>query len=674
MLFEHGHRQLAALLAVHGQDDLLNKVAGLNLRGGCVGGIGPAFGDLHPHRRADAHVHGGVVHIHDALPGLFEVGVVVVFLHVLHGHVQGDDLGEGKEGGLENAVGPVGPQAHLDRQFGGVDDVELGVLPGQVPLHLAGETVLQLFRAPGAVQQVDAALLQVLRGVVFVDVRGGVDRHEVRGAHQVSRPDGLVAKAQVALGQAAGLHGVVGKIRLGVLPCNQADGADGVFIGSHGAVAAQAPQLAGNLSRMGQLHLCVIQGGVGHVVDDADGEAVFRRILPEIVIDGDELARGGVLGGKAVAAPHHLDVPPARLGQGGHHVQIHRLTHAAGLLGAVQHRDFLHRGGQSGGEVLHGEGAVQVDLQQAHLPALLVEVVHRLLHRLGGGAHDHDDFLRVLRAVVVEKLVIPARQLVDFVHVMLDGVRQGGGGFVHALLALEVDVRVHVVAPVGGMLRVQALAAERLEGLPVHQAPQVLVVQGLDALHLVGGAEAVKAVHEGVAGMDGGQMRHRPQVHGLLGRGGHEHGVAGGAAGHEVRVVAEDGVVVRSHHPGGDVHDVGQELAPHGVHGGDHQHQALGGGEGGGQRARLGRAVAGARRTRLGLHLDHVHRGPEQVLPPLGGPLVHLLRHGRRRRDGINRRHLREGVGHVGGRRVAVHYNIFFVHIGSAPSRLLAYT
>ena len=315
-----------------------------------------------------------------------------------------------------------------------------------------------------------------------------------------------------------------------------------------------------------------------------------------------------------------------------------------------------------------------MDLQKPHLPALLVEVVHRFLHRLGGGAHHHDDLLRVGSAVVVEQLVVPARQLVDLVHVVLDGIRQGGGGLVDALFALEVDVRVDVVAPVGGVLGVQALAAEDLEGIPVHQAPEVLVIQSLNALHLVGGPEAVEAVHESVAGVDGAEVGHRRQVHGLLGGGGHQHGIAGGAARHEVRMVAKDGVVVAGDDTGGDVHDVGEELAPHGVHGGNHQHQALGGGEGGGQGARLGRAVAGARRPGLGLHLDHVHRGPEQVLPPLGGPLVHLLRHGRRRRDGINRRHLREGVGHVGGRRVAVHYNIFFVHIGSAPSRLLAYT
>ena len=87
MLFEHGHRQLVALLAVHGQHDLLDEVAGPDLRGGRIGGGGPALGDFHLHRRADAHVYGGVVHVHDFLPGLFEIGIVVVFLHVLHGHI-----------------------------------------------------------------------------------------------------------------------------------------------------------------------------------------------------------------------------------------------------------------------------------------------------------------------------------------------------------------------------------------------------------------------------------------------------------------------------------------------------------------------------------------------------------------------------------------------------------
>ena len=490
-----------------------------------------------------------------------------------------------------------------------------------------------------------------------------MDRHEVRGGHQVGGADGLVAEAQVALGQAAGLHGVIGEVRLGILVGHQADGGDGVLVGAHGAVAAQAPDLAGDLAGMLELHFLVIQGGVGHVIVDADGEVVLGFGLLEVVIHSDDLAGSGVLGGKTVAAAHHADVAAASLVQSGDHVQVHRLAHGAGLLGAVQHGDALAGGGDGGGEVLHGEGTVQVDLHQAHLAALGVQIVHGLLHGLGGGAHHHDDLLRVGSAVVVEQLVVPAGELVDLVHVVLDRIGDGGGLLVGALLALEVHVGVDVVAPVGGMLGVQGLAAEVAEGLLVDEGTEVLVVQGLDALHLVGGAEAVEAVHEGVLAADGGQVGHSAQVHGLLGAGGHQHGVAGHAAGHEVGVVTEDGVVVGGDHAGGDVHDAGEELAAHGVHGGDHQHQALGGGEGGGQGAGLQRTVAGAGGAGLGLHLDDVHRGAEQVLPALGGPLVHLFRHGGRRRDGVDGRDFGEGVSHMRRCRVTIHDNDFFAHV-----------
>ena len=304
-----------------------------------------------------------------------------------------------------------------------------------------------------------------------------------------------------------------------------------------------------------------------------------------------------------------------------------------------------------------------MDLHQAHLAALGVEVVDGLLHSLGSGAHHHDDLFRVGSAIVVEELVVPAGELVDLVHVVLDGLRYGGSLLVGAFLALEVHVGVDVVAAVGGMLRVQGMTAEVLQGLVVHQTPQVLIVQRLDALHLVRRAETVEAVHERVLGADGGQMGNGAQVHGLLGGGGHQHAVAGGPAGHEVGVIAEDGVVVGSHHAGGDVHNAGKELAAHGIHGGDHQHQALGGRKGGGQCAGLQGAVARTGGACLGLHLDHVHRRTEQVLPALSGPLVHFLRHRGRRRDRVNRSDFGEGICHMSRSGVTIHNYVFFLHL-----------
>jgi hypothetical protein len=59
-------------------------------------------------------------------------------------------------------------------------------------------------------------------------------------------------------------------------------------------------------------------------------------------------------------------------------------------------------------------------------------------------------------------------------------------------------------------------------------------------LHFVGGAEAVEEVQEGDARLQGGGLGDQGEVHDFLDVVGAEHGPAGGAAGHDVGVVAED--------------------------------------------------------------------------------------------------------------------------------------
>ena len=136
--------------------------------------------------------------------------------------------------------------------------------------------------------------------------------------------------------------------------------------------------------------------------------------------------------------------------------------------------------------------------------------------RLKGVLHKIILFLLRLVCRWVFKLLHKAAaffcgELVNLVHVMLDRVRDGGGLDVGALLALEVHVGVDVVAAVGGMLRVQRLAAKRLQRVVVDKPPQILVVQRFDALHFMTGAKAIETVHEGVLSLDSGQMCHRRQ-------------------------------------------------------------------------------------------------------------------------------------------------------------------
>ena len=149
-------------------------------------------------------------------------------------------------------------------------------------------------------------------------------------------------------------------------------------------------------------------------------------------------------------------------------------------------------------------------------------------------------------------------------------------------------------------------------------------------------------------------MGHGGQVCGLLDAAAGEHGKARLAAVHHVAVVAEDGEGVGAHGAGRHMQHAGQTLAGDAVLGGDHQHQALGGGEAGGQSTGLQCAVTCA----AGL--------AEDVLSSVGGPFVGFLRHGGRRGDGIDARYLGKGIGNIGGGFVAVTDFQELAHIGSS--------
>ena len=188
----------------------------------------------------------------------------------------------------------------------------------------------------------------------------------------------------------------------------------------------------------------------------------------------------------------------------------------------------------------------------------------------------------------------------------------------------------------------------------IHQLGVLVVGQHVDLLYLVAGAEAVKEVQEWDAGLDGAQVCHGGQVSGLLDAAAGQHGKAGLTAVHHVGVVAEDGERVGAHGTGRHVQHAGQTLAGDAVHGGDHQHQALGGGEAGGQRAGLQCAVARAAGAGLGLHLHQTDGLAEDVLLALSGPGIRVFRHGAGRGDGIDGCDLGERIGYVCSRFVTV--------------------
>ena len=271
----------------------------------------------------------------------------------------------------------------------------------------------------------------------------------------------------------------------------------------------------------------------------------------------------------------------------------------------------------------------------------------------------------IMRAVVVEQLVVGAELGVDLAHVLF---HDGGNGLVvlvGGLTVLEENVAVLVRTAHDGMLGVQGAGAEGFHGVHVHHVLQILVVPHFDLLQLMGGAEAVEEVQEGNAALDGGQVSNRGQVHDFLHVGLCQHGKAGLTAGHHVAVITEDVQGVAGQGTGAHVEHAGQQLASDLVHVGDHQQQALGGRVGGGQGTRVQGAVDSTGRAGLCLHLLHLDGGAEDVLPPRRGPLVDKVSHGAGRGDGVDCCDFGKRVGYVGGSVVAVHRFEVSLHVYS---------
>ena len=191
----------------------------------------------------DAGVDGLPVHLNNRV-ALLAVALLGGLFHVLDSFVDGHDVGQLEEGRLQNGVGALA-HADLDGFVDGVDGVQLDVVVRDVLLVGRVQVLVQLLIGPLAVDHEHAAGLDILDHLhAHVDVSGVVAGDEVRLVDVVGAADGLVAKAQVADGDAARLFGVILEVRLDVLVGMVADDLGGVLVGADGTVAAQAPELA----------------------------------------------------------------------------------------------------------------------------------------------------------------------------------------------------------------------------------------------------------------------------------------------------------------------------------------------------------------------------------------------------------------------------------------------
>jgi hypothetical protein len=124
----------------------------------------------------------------------------------------------------------------------------------------------------------------------------------------------------------------------------------------------------------------------------------------------------------AAGHPRH-DLPltvGVRLAEGGDDVEVERLAHRAGLLGAVQHADLPHGRGQRLDQRLRREGPVQPHLDHADLLVPLVERRHRPPRRSPRRAHHDHDPLGLRMPAVLDDVEGAAGALGEAGHQVLD--------------------------------------------------------------------------------------------------------------------------------------------------------------------------------------------------------------------------------------------------------------
>ena len=485
-------------------------------------------------------------------------------------------------------------------------------------------------------------------------VRGLVAGNVVGLVHQVGGVDGRLAEAQVGYRKAAGLLGVVSEVGLsveiGVVP----DDLDGLLVCAHGAVGAEAEELA------------LYSAGSHGVVGDAHGEVVLGADGGHVGENGFSHGGREFLGTQTVAAAEDFR-RLALFHEGGANVEVQRLAEAAGFLGTIEDGDGLHRGRDDLQEVFGGEGTEQADLHEADALALGVQQVDDFLDGFAGGAHGHNDTVGFRMAHVVEGTVFAAGDALDLLHRFDNDVRDRIIEEVPAFGVLEVDVGVLGRAALMGVFRIHGVLPEFVHLVPIDDLADVFIVDDFDLLDFMGGTETVEEMAEGDAGFDGGQMGNQGDVHAFLDGAGAKESKTGLARGHHVLLVAEDAQRVRGKGTGGNVEYGGKQFTGDFVHVGDHQQEALRSRKRAGHGTSHQGTVHGTGGTGFGLQFTYGDGLAHQVFLAGGGPVVSEFAHHGRRRDRINTSDIAESIRDMRGCRVAVHGFHFLSHEDSLP-------
>ena len=574
IVFEGADRQQITLCSVHGNQDFAYIFRELFIRdANFVFQRSPALRDFNLHCISQTALNGSEVHVDDLFTLLRE-GLDGGVFHILFRLFNRQDAGELEEGRLQHRAGTIA-EADFRCNTCCVDGIEVCLTLSQNAFCTVGEIGFQLLALPVRVEQEGTARFHFIRDIKGVHVTLLMAGNKVCHSHIIGAANRFMAKAQMASCETAGLLGIILEVSLYILVGIVSDDLAGIFVCTDGSVRPKPPELAGDNALASCDDVFTYrQGSVCYVIDNTDGEVILLLTF-HVVIDSFDLSRSSILRAQAVTAAEQADTGPATLQDSGAHVFVQRFTESTWFLGTVERGKHFAAFGNCSEQMLHRERPIEVDLNEADLFSLRVEVFHYFACRLTDGAHRNDHTVGIGCSVIVEELIVAPGECGHFVHILFYDTWESIVIRVCCFSVLEKYIVVFTAVTDSRVLRVQCAVAELSQFSIVNHIPQIVIVQYIDLLNLMAGAETVKEMLYSHVTLNGREVRYRSKIHALLYAGRSYLCPAGLTAGHHVLMVAEDRDGGRCHTARCDMHDSREQKASNAVHRGDHQHQTL---------------------------------------------------------------------------------------------------
>lgn len=232
----------------------------------------------------DALVNSSVVHVNNLLAFLAIAGDDG-FLQVLHSIFNRDDTGQFEESSLHDHVDTTA-KADAFSNLNSINGVEVDLMFNKITFQLSWKFLIQFCIGPRAVQEERAAIFQASHDIVAMNIRRVMNSYIVSRVDKERHMDRSMTETQVGHGNTAGLLGVISEVALCVHIGLIADDFDSALVGANRTIAAEAPEHAARGAFRGDVEYFFLrEGGVRYIINDTNGEVVFRFSLLEVVED-----------------------------------------------------------------------------------------------------------------------------------------------------------------------------------------------------------------------------------------------------------------------------------------------------------------------------------------------------------------------------------------------------